>query len=42
MSALLNVLLFVGAFFLIAWFGCREDRRTVDRGQGESDTRRVA
>jgi hypothetical protein len=41
-SAFLNVLLFVGVFFLIAWFGCRDDRRNVRRGRGEIETRRVA
>jgi len=28
--------------FLIAWFGCRDDRRNVRRGRGEIETRRVA
>jgi len=35
-------LLFVGVFFLIAWFGYRDDRRSVRRGRGEIETRRVA
>lgn len=42
MSVFLNVLMFVGVFYLMAWLGCRPDRRDVRRRLRDVETRRAA
>jgi len=40
MSVFLNLMAFVGVFYLIAWFGCRPDRSRIE--PRDAETRKVA
>ena len=43
MNVLLNLLLFVGVFYLMVWFACRPARSDgYRRADGGEDTRKVA